>query len=63
MNFKKIFFGFLSLATTSIRKRFNHSADFIINRIIPKMTFRKRPITLSKLTTGGVSFQNKKQTL
>ena len=57
--FKKDFFGFLSLATTSISKRylpkrrFVHLSDNYKNDVL-----RKSPITLSKLTTGGVSFQS-----
>ena len=39
------------------------SADLIIYRVFTKNNvLRKRPITLSKLTTGGVSLQNKKET-
>ena len=59
----KIFIRCLSLATTSIRKRYyskrrlDHLSDNYKNRVL-----RERSITLSKWTTDGVYFQNKKET-
>ena len=44
------------LAPEGLKRRFDNLSSNYKNDVL-----RKRPITLSKLTTGGVSFQNKKE--